>query len=55
MPGTPDRLDQLMADIKAEFPRFRLIRKDESASQRLIQYQDEMVGRAVNDIARPVS
>jgi flagellar basal-body rod protein FlgG len=25
------------------------------ASQRLIQYQDEMVGRAVNDIARPVS
>lgn len=25
------------------------------ASQRLIQYQDEMVGRAVNEIARPVS
>jgi flagellar basal-body rod protein FlgG len=25
------------------------------ASQRLIQYQDEMVGRAVNDIARPIS
>jgi flagellar basal-body rod protein FlgF len=25
------------------------------ASQRLIQYQDEMVGRAVNDIARPAS
>jgi flagellar basal-body rod protein FlgF len=25
------------------------------ASQRLVQYQDEMVGRAVNDIARPVS
>lgn len=24
------------------------------AAQRLIQYQDEMVGRAVNDIARPV-
>jgi flagellar basal-body rod protein FlgG len=25
------------------------------ASQRLVQFQDEMVGRAVNDIARPVS
>lgn len=25
------------------------------ASQRMIQYQDEMVGRAVNDIARPAS
>jgi flagellar basal-body rod protein FlgG len=25
------------------------------ASQRLVQYQDEMVGRAVNDIARPVN
>ena len=25
------------------------------ASQRLIQYQDEMVGRAVNEIARPTS
>ena len=25
------------------------------ASQRLIQFQDEMVGRAVNDIARPVN
>jgi len=25
------------------------------ASQRLVQYQDELVGRAVNDIARPVS
>jgi flagellar basal-body rod protein FlgG len=25
------------------------------ASQRLIQYQDEMVGRAVNEIARPIS
>jgi flagellar basal-body rod protein FlgG len=25
------------------------------ASQRLIQYQDEMVGRAVNEIARPAS
>jgi hypothetical protein len=35
---TPDRLDQLLADIKAEFPRFRLIRKDESATQRLIHY-----------------
>jgi hypothetical protein len=26
-----------------------------SAAQKLIQYQDEMVGRAVNDIAQPVS
>ena len=25
------------------------------AAQRLIQYQDEMVGRAVNEIARPIS
>ena len=25
------------------------------ASQKMIQYQDELVGRAVNDIARPVS
>jgi flagellar basal body rod protein FlgG len=25
------------------------------AAQKLIQYQDEMVGRAVNDIARPTS
>jgi flagellar basal body rod protein FlgG len=25
------------------------------AAQRLIQYQDEMVGRAVNEIAKPIS
>ncbi|HTM22886.1 MAG TPA: hypothetical protein VL172_20325 [Kofleriaceae bacterium] len=38
MPTTPDRLDRLLADIKAEFPRFRLVRKDESALQRAIHY-----------------
>jgi hypothetical protein len=36
--ATPDRLDALLAEIKDEFPRFRLVRKDESAMQRALHY-----------------
>ncbi|HUH03399.1 MAG TPA: hypothetical protein VML75_15485 [Kofleriaceae bacterium] len=31
-----DRLDQLLAEIRAEFPTFRLVKKDDSWFQRLI-------------------
>jgi hypothetical protein len=47
---TPDRLDQLLADIKAEFPRFRLVRKDESALQRAIHYA--LVGLTLGGMRR---
>jgi hypothetical protein len=33
---TGDRLDRLLAEIRAEFPRFRLVKKHESALHRLI-------------------
>lgn len=32
----PDRLDSLLAEIKLEFPRFRLVRKDHSRFHRMI-------------------
>jgi hypothetical protein len=57
-----DGFTALLADMEAVAPRASgamtqsiELQRAYEANQRMIQSQDEMIGRAVNDIARPAS
>ena len=48
-------LESSNVDVTATFTTIIEIQRAYEANQRMIQSQDELVGRAVNDIARPMS